>query len=217
MRLRFALMLLGAVLVVATFTFPLWKPILENHGAAQVEVFPDLPAQLQADFLSLPQEQRRAYAVYDAQDHNKALGMVIAALVPRVPPPTEDQMMPELNAPVTVGSGTFVKIDAVRWGQGLVNIYRDAGGGLLLRLDGFSMQPGPDLHLYLSAADAPQTFAALKVNDLGPLDVGALKTTYGSQNYILPNSTDLTPYRSAVIYSTSLDLIYSYAPLFVRQ
>jgi hypothetical protein len=217
MRLRLTLMLLGALLVVATFTFPLWLPILENRGPAQAEAFPDLPAQLENAFLSLPQEQQRAYLAYDAQDHNKALSMVIVALSPRQPPPTEDQMMPDLNAPVTVVSGTFGKIDAVRWAQGTVNVYRDASNGLLLRLDGFSMQNGPDLHLYLSAADAPQNFAAMTTGDLAPLDVGALKTTYGSQNYTLPNSTDLTPLRSAVIYSTSLDLIYSYAPLFVRQ
>lgn len=217
MRLRLTLIVIGALLVVATFTFPTWQPILENRGPAQASAFPDLPAQLQTDFLSLPQEQQRAYLAYDAQDHNKALTMVIAALSPRLPPPTEDQMMPEMNAPVTVASGTFGKIDAVRWAQGTVNVYRDASNGLLLRLDGFSMQNGPDLHLYLSAADSPQNFAALTVSDLAPLDVGTLKTTYGSQNYTLPSGTDLTPFRSAVIYSTSLDLIYSYAPLFVRQ
>lgn len=217
MRLRITLMLVGALLVVATFTFPLWQPIVENRGPAQVEAFPGLPTQLQSAFLSLPQEQQRAYLAFNALDANKALTMVIAALAPRVPPPTEDQMMPELNTPVTVGSGTFGKIDAVRWGQGTVNIYRDASNALTLRLEGFSMQNGPDLRLYLSAATAPQTLAAMKVNDIDPIDVGLLKTTYGNQNYTLPSGTDLSVFRSVVIYSPSLDLIYTEAPLFVRQ
>lgn len=217
MRLRFILMLLGAVLVVAVFTFPNWQPLLENRDLAQVEAFPGLPAQLQSAFLSLPQEQQRAYLAFDAIDHEKAVTMVIAALAARVPPPTEDQMMPELDTPVTVGSGTFGRIDAVRWGQGTVNIYRDAASKLTLRLEGFSMQNGPDLRLYLSAADAPQTFAAMKPGDLDPLDVGLLKTTYGNQNYTLASDTDLAAYRSVVIYSPTLDLVYTYAPLFVRQ
>ncbi len=218
MRLRITLMLLGAVLVVAVFTFPQWQPILENRDPAQAEAFPGLPAEWQTAFLSLPQEQQNAYLAFNTLDHNKAMAMVVAALSPRVPPPTEDQMMPELNTPVTVGSGTFGKIDAVRWGQGTINIYRDASDALTLRLEGFSMQNGPtDLRLYLSAADAPQTFAAMKPGDLDPLEIGVLKTSYGNQNYTLPSDANLPAYRSVVIYSPSLDLVYTYAPLFVRQ
>ncbi|HVU12995.1 MAG TPA: hypothetical protein VHD90_17070, partial [Phototrophicaceae bacterium] len=77
-------MLLGAVLVVATFTFPVWQPVLQNRGAAPVAAFPGLAAQLQKNFLSLPQEQQRAFLAYDQQAPDKALAMLIAALGPRV-------------------------------------------------------------------------------------------------------------------------------------
>ena len=50
-----------------------------------------------------------------------------------------------------------------------------------------------------------------------PVEVEPLKATVGSQNYDLPDNLDLTLYHSVVIYSPSLDLIYTYAPLFVRQ
>ena len=143
--------------------------------------------------------------------------MVTAALAPRVPVPTDEQAMPEMNAPVTVASGTFQQINAVRWGQGTVNIYQDATNALTMRFDGFSMLNGPDLHVYLSAADAPKTSADMSANGVDQARCRRAESSYGSQNYPLTDVTDLTQYRSVVIYSPSLDLIYTYAPLFVRQ
>lgn len=210
-------MLLGAALVVATFTFPYWQPILENREAAPAEAFPGLAANLQDDFVSLPQEQQRAYLAFDQIDHSRALAMVTAALAPRTTLPEEDQAMPELVSPVTVASGTFQPINAVRWGQGTVTIYEDASNALTMRLEGYSMLGGPDLHVYLSPADAPNSFADMTVAGVEPEDVGSLKASDGSQNYTLPADTDLSLYHTVVVYSTSLDLIYTYAPLFVRQ
>jgi hypothetical protein len=185
--------------------------------AAPVEAFPGLAAELQDDFLSLPQEQQRAYLDFDRQDHVKALAMISAALPPRVALSDEDQAMPEMNAPVTVASGAFQSINAVRWGQGTITIYQDASNALTMRLEGFSMPNGPDLHVYLSAADAPAAFANMTVGGVAPVDIGLLKAPIGSQNYPIPGDVDLAQFRSIVIYSPSLDLIYTHAPLFVRQ
>ncbi|HVU10235.1 MAG TPA: DM13 domain-containing protein, partial [Phototrophicaceae bacterium] len=125
---------------------------------------------------------------------------------------------PSLVSPVIVASGTFQQLDAIRYGQGTVTIYQDASNALTLRLDdSFSMQNGPDLHISLSAADTPKTPEDLSVGGVDPVDVGGLKATLKAQNYQLPDGVDLTQFRTAVIYSTSLDLIYTYAPLFVRQ
>jgi len=217
MRLRIFLMLLGAVLVAATFTFPLWQPILSHRGAASVDAFPGLDPRLQSAFLNFPQEQQRAFLALNQTDPDKALAMVSAALAPRVPVPTDQQAMPDLNAPVTVASGTFQQINAIQYGQGTINIFQDASNALTMRFDGFSTLNGPDLHVYLTAADAPKTVADMTTNGVDKLDVGALQSSYGGQNYVLTNITDLTQYHSVVIYSPSLDLIYTYAPLFVRQ
>src|SRR5690348_9495276 len=116
MRLRIFLMLIGAVLVVATFTFPLWQPILEHRGPVTADAFPGLAPQLQSSFLTFPQEQQRAFLAFNQTDSAKALAMVTAALAPRVPVPTDQQAMPDLNAPVTVGSGTFQQINAIQYG-----------------------------------------------------------------------------------------------------
>ncbi len=217
MRLRIFLMLLGAVLVVATFTFPLWQPYVLSQAVPQAEAFPGLASNLQNDFLSLPPEQQRAYRTYAEQDRAKAVQMVTAALSPRSPLPDADQAMPEMNSPVTVGSGTFQQIDAVRRAQGTVNIYQQADNTLLMRFEDFNMPNGPDLNVYLSAAQDPKTFADMTVADLEPLEIDPLKSNLGSQNYDLPTGTDFQQYHSVVIYSTSLDLVYSDAPLYLRQ
>ncbi|MBI1258338.1 MAG: hypothetical protein GC204_12775 [Chloroflexi bacterium] len=217
MRLRIFLMLLGAVLVVATFTFPLWQPIVENRGPVAAEAFPGLDPRLQSDFVRFPQEQQRAFLALAQTDPDKALAMVTAALSPRILVPTDQQAMPELNAPVTVASGTFQQINAIQYGQGTVNIFQDATNALTMRFDGFSVMNGPDLHIYLTAADAPKTSADMTVNGVDKLDVGTLQSSYGGQNYPLVSIDDLSQYHSVVIYSPSLDLIYTYAPLFVRQ
>ncbi|MCC6802776.1 MAG: DM13 domain-containing protein [Anaerolineae bacterium] len=217
MRLRLSLMLLGAALVAATFTFPLWQPMFDNRVAAPTEAFPGLAANLQDAFLSLPQEQQRAYLAFDQTDHSRALAMVIAALAPRTTLPDDEQAMPEMVSPVTVASGTFQPINAVRWGQGTVTIYEDASNAQTMRFEGYSMLGGPDLHVYLSPADAPNSFADMTVAGVEPEDIGSLKASDGSQNYTLPADIDLSLYRTVVVYSTSLDLIYTYAPLFVRQ
>ncbi len=217
MRLRIFLMLLGAVLVVATFTFPLWQPYVQSQAVPQAEAFPGLAQNLQSDFVSLPPEQQRAYRAYAEQDRANAVQMVTAALSPRSPLPDDDQAMPEMNSPVTIGSGTFQQIDAVRRAQGTVNIYQGSDNALLMRFEDFNMPNGPDLNVYLSAAQDPKTFADMTVGDLEPLEIDPLKTNVGNQNYELPNGTDLQQYHSVVIYSSSLDLVYSDAPLFLRQ
>lgn len=216
MRLRVIWMFLGALLVVATFTFPLWQPIVENRPAAIAEAFPGLDMQLQDDFLSLPQEQQRAYLAFQSEDADKALAMVSAALTPRTSVAEEDRAMPELNAPITVASGTFQQINPVRGAQGTVNIYRDAANDFTMRFEGFSMLNGPNLRVLLSPAEAPRLSTDLTTGGIEPIDVGVLLATNDSQNYPLPD-LDLAEYRSVVILSESLDLIYTYAPLFVRQ
>lgn len=216
MRLRVFWMFLGALLVVATFTFPSWQPIIENRGPVPDEAFPGLAPQLQGDFVNLPQEQQQAYLAFAEEDPAKALAMVNAALTPPTSLDEEQQAMPELSTPITVASGTFQRINAIRWGQGTINIYRDASNALTMRLEDFRVLNGPDLRVYLSAADAPRTSEEMTAGSIEAVDVGSLLATNGNQNYTLP-SLDLIQYRSVVVYSQSLELVYTYAPLFVRQ
>lgn len=221
MRLRALIILIGALLVVATYTFPLWQPILApgNQGSAN-SIFPGLPADYLETFSILPAEQQEAYLAVAEEDRSKGVEMVISALSPRQAAPEDDEDLPVLIDALDLAVGRFTRVDAVRWGQGDATIYTSRNEPPLLRLDNFSVANGPGLRLAFSPATNPTTIEEMRAaNENGnaqSLEVGALKGVYGSQNFPLPANFNVTAYRSLVIYSESLDMIYSIAPLFVR-
>lgn len=215
MRLRLFSMLVGAILVVATFTFPLWQPLVRQEAIIQEIAFPGLAMELQDDFLSLPPEQQRAYLTLRSTEPDQALAMLNEALQPRRLAPEDDDEMPEMNAPITAATGTFLTLDPIRSARGTATIFQQADNTLLLRFEAFAMPNAPDARVILSPASEPQTVEDMRANDTA-VEVGALRGSVGNQNYILPESVDLALVRSVVIYSAQLDLIYTYAPLFVR-
>jgi hypothetical protein len=77
------------------------------------------------------------------------------------------------------------------------------------------MQNGTDLRVILSPSANPQTPADVVQPDRS-IEVAALKGTTGNQNYDLPVETDLSAFGSVVIYSPTIETIYTFAPLFVR-
>lgn len=216
MRFRLLLIGVGAVLVALTFTFPLWAPLLESEEAAPEERFPGLSAQLQEAFQLLPQEQQAAYFTIAETDRTRAARMIEAALSGGYPAPESEMEMPTLSGPVVAATGNFQQVDAVRWAQGTVTIYRQADDTKLMRFEDFSTVPGPDVRVFLSASPVPLTEADLRARGI-ELDLGQLVGTSGNQNYPIPREVNLADYASVVLYSPSLEMVYSYAPLFLRQ
>lgn len=72
-----------------------------------------------------------------------------------------------------------------------------------LRFENLKTINGPDLRIYLSAG--------LNVQDA--LDLGPIRATEGNVNYILPEGTDLTKYRNALIWCRAFGILFSYAQL----
>jgi hypothetical protein len=234
MRLRTLLIMIGAVMTAATYTFPLWQPLLDQRVPTAADApIPGLPADLAQTFAILPPEQQAAYRAIAEIDPLRGLAMVTGALAPRRAAPDGDLELPPLINPAILAVGSFGRIDPVRWGQGEVTIYASQNALPLLRLDNFSVANAPDLRIALvvraelipptpAPAGAPSpvpppipgTVSALDPNSL--LEVGALKGVYGSQNFSLPANFDFTRYDRVIIYSGALDMIYSEAALFIR-
>jgi len=143
--------------------------------------------------------------------------MVTSALEPRIPLPEEDQAMLEMNAPVPIAAGRFTPITPIRWGQGRVTLFQSVDNVFVLRFEDFSMPNGPDLRVVLSALEAPDSAAAMNSGITPSYEVGPLLTSFGSQNYELPVGFNPSAYRSVVIYSGALDIVYTVAPLSIRQ
>jgi hypothetical protein len=87
----------------------------------------------------------------------------------------------------------------------------DLGGRRVLRLTGFSTSNGPDVRVFLVAAnDATDDETVTKA---GFVELGKLKGTQGDQNYDIPAGLDLEKYRAVTIWCHRFNVNFGTAPL----
>jgi hypothetical protein len=139
------------------------------------------------------------------------------------PEPTLDPVVAEMLAEMEVGEdvvgidpyvilhGDFTMVDSMHRGEGTASIYKLSEQQYVLRLDPFNVTNGPDLRVILSHHAMPRTSTEALLPDY--LDLGALENTMGAQNYEIPEATTIDSYNSVVIYSMSLNVVYSTATL----
>ena len=126
------------------------------------------------------------------------------------PPPPVNETVGERPASQAVFHGTFIHAnpsDPVHYGRGGVTVYPD-----LLHLGpDFEVGPGPKYHVYLvpAAEVTPET----AVEDTMFVDLGRLKAFTGSQNYPIPEGTDLAAFPHVVIWCEQFDVLISPARL----
>jgi len=81
---------------------------------------------------------------------------------------------------------------------GTATIFQMGDGTRILRLTSFRTSNGPEVHVYMVAADDAKDIAT--VQQAGFIDLGVLKGNIGDQNYALGNDLDLTKYRAVSIW-----------------
>lgn len=222
MRFRLLLITFGAVLVALTFTFPFWIELIERDQAIEPdEIFPGLSANMQELFLSLPPDQQTAYRAAAEQDRGKAVAMIESALSPGFPAPEEQQELPAMTGAETIATGSFTRIDPIRWAQGDVTLYQQVDNSKVLRFENFSMVNAPSLRLVLASPPPADATVPEGEEPPGPIDyiledgfdIGPLLGVSGNQNYDIASEIDISPYNSVVIYSPTLEMVFSIAPL----
>jgi hypothetical protein len=107
-----------------------------------------------------------------------------------------------------VRSGSFRSLEHATTGRAIV--LRRPAGRLILRLERLSTSNGPDLRVYLSHVPASSDLHAYRT---GFIDLGPLKGNRGSQNYAIPANTDLSAFKSAVIWCRRFAVGFGVAPL----
>ena len=95
--------------------------------------------------------------------------------------------------------------------KGTATVFQLADGKKTLRLTDFATSNGPDVHVYLVAADDAKDNDA--VTKAGFVDIGSLKGNIGDQNYDLPADADLTKYRAVTIWCKRFSVNFGTAPL----
>ncbi|MGA8488938.1 MAG: DM13 domain-containing protein [Terriglobales bacterium] len=95
--------------------------------------------------------------------------------------------------------------------EGTATIYRLGDGDRLLRLTHFSTSNGPDVHVYMVAAnDAKDAATVLRA---GFIDLGTIKGNIGDQNYTLGPDVDLSKYRAVSVWCKRFSVNFGTAPL----
>src|SRR6202046_997280 len=124
-----------------------------------------------------------------------------------------DEAMPAAQgaaaATLPIESGTFYTILRPTSGTGTLD--KMAGETHMLRFTNFDPSNGPDLHVYMVAADDAKD--APTVERAGFVDLGVIKGNVGDQNYVLPSDLDLAKYRAVSIWCKRFSVNFGAAAL----
>jgi electron transfer DM13 len=114
---------------------------------------------------------------------------------------------PVSTAPQTLAHGEFRSLE--HHTSGTATLLRLADGSAVLRLENLDTSNGPDVHVTLSPT--PPDRGNRDYGDY--LELGSLKANHGNQNYAIPAGTDVTRFRSAVIWCKRFSVGFGVAPL----
>jgi hypothetical protein len=128
-----------------------------------------------------------------------------------------DEPFPTVNAAGSAAqaleSGNFYSI--MHPTSGTATIYRLADGSRVLRLTNFKTSNGPDVHIYMVAADDAKDNDTVK--RAGFIDLGQIKGNIGDQNYALGPDIDLAKYRAVSVWCKRFSVNFGAAPLMLGQ
>jgi len=111
--------------------------------------------------------------------------------------------------PMAISMGNFKSL--AHETKGTASIYQLGDGKLTLRLTQFETSNGPDVHVYLTAAQIEKGSDAIK--QAGFVDLGSMKGNKGEQNYDIPPSVDLAKYKNVTIWCARFGVNFGEAAL----
>jgi hypothetical protein len=117
------------------------------------------------------------------------------------------------NTETVLASGKFHGVAHESSGQ--ASVYQLADGKRILRFTNFATSNGPDVHVYLVAANDAADSDTVKKS--GFREIGSLKGNIGDQNYELPADIDLGKYRAVTIWCQRFGVNFGTAPLSADQ
>ena len=164
---------------------PLWVNVEVN------ESFPAAPAPVSTEVSMTETEPTKAVETAVAE-----------------PDKVMEEEMPAVEMSV-LAQGSFYDVAHVGGGEAL--LYQLADGSRVLRLQGFEVENGPDLHVYLAPIDPVPNTVGTEIP--GSVDLGKLKGNIGDQNYEIPADLDLSQFQSVVIWCQPFRVPFTAAAL----
>ena len=122
-----------------------------------------------------------------------------------------NEALPAINDSQTqiLESGTFHS--GMHPTEGSATIYRIENGSRVLRFTNFKTSNGPDVHIYMVAAEDARDNAS--VLNAAFVDLGLIKGNIGDQNYTLSSDLDLAKYRTVSVWCKRFSKNFGAAPL----
>lgn len=127
----------------------------------------------------------------------------------QVDTPVDEPALPEMATAKVLGSGDFYDLE--KKGKGTARLYQLGDGRRALRFEGFDVTQNTDLFVWLSEAPRPETSA--EVVETPYVQIAGLRSTVGSQNYIVPAEIPTDKIRSVVIWCEPVRVAYAAAAL----
>ena len=119
------------------------------------------------------------------------------------------QMASDTAQPKSLKHGNFHSV--AHETKGSASIYQLADGKRVLRFTEFETSNGPDVNIYLVAADDATDSDTVK--NSGFVSLGPIKGTKGDQNYDLPSDLDLNKYGAVTVWCKRFGVNFGTAPL----
>jgi hypothetical protein len=113
------------------------------------------------------------------------------------------------TAPRNILTGQFHSV--AHETRGTASVLDFGGGSRVLRLTDFATSNGPDVRVYLVAAQDASDNAT--VTKAGYIELGKLKGNEGNQNYEIPSGADLGKYRAVTIWCHRFGVNFATAAL----
>lgn len=125
--------------------------------------------------------------------------------------PSESES-PAAAGPVLLLSGTFVSNEHET--TGTVSVIGNPDGSRVLALENLATSNGPDVHVWLSAADAVEGVDGwFLAGGAAHHDLGVIKGNVGNQVYEIPAEVDLTGFRSVTLWCEQFAVSFGAAQL----
>jgi hypothetical protein len=124
--------------------------------------------------------------------------------------PTPDSVPDQV--PIILASSSFISHEHAT--TGTATIVENPDGTRVLALESLDTTNGPDVHVWLSAADAVEGFDGwFQAGGADYVDLGTIKGNQGDQVYDIPADVDLSLYRSVSLWCVQFGVSFGAAPL----
>ena len=122
-----------------------------------------------------------------------------------------DEVLVQGSESEVIASGVLSGVDAVHKGSGDIALVRHADGRIELQFSNFEVTNGPDLKVWLISHADPQGAGDVKASE--QLRLSPLKGNIGDQAYAIPEGTDVSVFKSVVIYCEQFSFLFAVAKL----